>query len=330
MSFSAPSEGLQLRVSLTQACAFRCPYCQPGGPVAAHPRSEMLSVAEIQRVVRHLANPEMFGGVRGVRFTGGEPLQRAECEDAVAAVAEIEGIEDIALTTNAEHLGARAQLLRNAGLTRINIHLDSLKEERFAELSGGKDLYTVLEAIAATKEAGLIPLKVNCVVMKGINDDEIIEFCEFAKRWELTVRFIELMNTGSAQAFFEKHFVAAGEIRERVAARYEIAPTEEPRGAMPAEEFRLVGTGAGVGFIASESEPFCRACNRLRLSADGRISRCLYEAGGIPLRELLRDENVNDEQLRDVLLGAIAGKRSHHPSFGKPGEKPFAMAEIGG
>lgn len=326
MAFEIPAEGLQLRVSLTEACAFRCPYCQPAGPVTGHARSQMLSVPEIQRVVRHLAE----FGLRRVRFTGGEPLQRAECEDAVAAVAEVEGIEDIALTTNGEHLGARAQLLKNAGLSRINVHLDSLNEERFATLSGGKDYWTVVEAIAAAKEAGLSPLKVNCVVMKGINDDEILEFCEFATRWDITVRFIELMNTGSAQEFFKKHFMPAAEIRACVERRYELAPTGEPRGPMPAEEFRLAGTGAGVGFIASESEPFCGACNRLRLSADGRIARCLYEPGGIPLRELLRDESLSEAQLRDVLLGAVAGKRSHHPSFGRPGERPFAMSEIGG
>lgn len=315
-----------LRLSLTEACAFRCPYCLPEGPKLVTPPSQALSIVEIQRIVGLLAKQ----GVNRVRLTGGEPLHRKDVLDVVKTLKGIPGIREVALTTNGELLGPLAGPLKEAGLDRINIHLDSLKEDKFFQIARRSDLGTVLESIAAAIGAGLSPVKINAVIMRGVNDDELPAFCDFAVRWNVTVRFIELMNTGSAQDFFKRHFISAAEMRERIGERYTLEPRFDDRGAAPAEEYNLAELGATVGFIASESEPFCASCNRLRLTADGRLTRCLYEQSGIPLRAHLREYGTSDEELATILAEAIAGKRSHHPEFGKTGEIPFAMAQVGG
>ncbi len=322
----AASRKYYLRVSLTEACAFRCPYCLPDGPSRITPRPELLTPAEIGRAVRVLSSL----GVDRVRLTGGEPLQRRECLEVVEQLSQVKEIRDIALTTNGEHLARLAGKLKKAGLKRVNVHLDSLKPERFLALARNASLEEVLEGIAAAREAELGPIKINAVIMRGVNDDEILDFCEFALRWGVTVRFIELMNTGSAQDFFKRHFMPAAEIRDRVSGRYRLEEPDGPRGSRPAEEFPISGGKAAVGSIASESEPFCAACDRLRLTADGRFARCLYEPGGVSIRALLRDPAASDDQLQEVFATGIAGKRSWHPTFGRTGERPFAMAEIGG
>ncbi len=315
-----------LRVSLTEACAFRCPYCLPEGPKALTPRRDLLSPAEIGRAVRVLSEL----GVTKVRLTGGEPLQRQGCVEIAGEIARIAAIRDLSLTTNGEYLAALAGPLKAAGVRRLNVHLDSLDPARFRAIARRSDLAQVLRGIDAAVEAGFSPVKINTVVMAGINDGEIFDLCRFALERRLTVRFIELMNTGSAPDFFRRHFVSAAEIRRRIAERYRLAPRFQERGSSPAREWLLEGGEAVVGFIASESEPFCDRCNRLRLTADGRFARCLYEAGGIGVRDLLRDPSVSDEELKAVLAAAIGEKRSHHPEFGKTGEQPFSMSQVGG
>lgn len=313
-----------LRISLTDACAFRCPYCLPDGPGALTPRQELLTAPELHRLVSLLTEL----GVDRVRLTGGEPLQRADCLKLVEALRLVPGIREIALTTNGEHLAAKADALAAAGVDRINVHLDSLRPDRFRALARRSTLKDVLAAIERAREAGLNPVRINTVVMAGINDDELEDFCEFALSSGLSVRFIEMMNTGSAQDFFRRHFISAAVLRDRIARRYRLRALDAERGSAPALEYELEGRGR-IGFIASETEPFCARCDRLRLTADGRLSRCLYESGGVPLKGLLRSGAL-DEILRETLARAIGEKRSHHPEFGATGAVPFSMSQIGG
>ncbi|MEW6775078.1 MAG: GTP 3',8-cyclase MoaA [Bdellovibrionota bacterium] len=316
-----------LRLSITDGCAFRCPYCQPGGVAAgAAARGHLLAPSEIERTARALAG---LGATR-VRLTGGEPLSRPECAEIVSKLRSIPEIREIALTTNGERLAQLARPLKDAGLGRINVHVDSLDPGRFSQLSGGFELGKVLSGIDAALEAGLSPLKVNVVLMRGINDGELWDFCRFAKEKGVRVRFIELMNTGPSPEFVRRHFFSAAEARRKIGERHALTPRFEDRGASPAREYLLDGGPATLGFIASETEPFCEACNRIRLTADGKLKVCLYDPAGLDVRGLLRNAVCSDGELEQVLGAAIGAKRSYHPDFGQRGERPFSMARVGG
>lgn len=318
--------GFYLRVSIAEACAYRCPYCQPEVPLGLSRPGERLSPVEFAKAVASLAQL----GVSRVRLTGGEPLSSPDCIEIIERIAQVETIHDLALTTNGERTEKMAPALRAAGLKRVNVHLDSLRPDRYCEITGGRGLPGILRGIEAALVAGLEPLKINVVLMRGVNDDELFDFCKFALKWGVSVRFIELMNTGPAQNYVRKHFFSAADARERIGERYELTPRFETRGASPAREFALDGGAGTVGFIASESEPFCESCNRLRLTAEGRLKVCLYDPDGLDVRALLRTEGLSGSALLDALAHAIGGKRSHHPAFGETGEYPFSMAGVGG
>lgn len=286
----------------------------------------MLTPAEIHRLVGVLA----VAGVRRVRLTGGEPLARRDCGRIIASIRAVPGISDIAITTNGQRLVERAAELGLAGLSRVNIHIDSLRRDRYRALTGHGELPDALRAVEAALRYDLGPVKINTVLMRGINDDEIEDFCRLAINSGATVRFIELMNTGPASAFVAQHFMSADAARAALTRTHHLRPRFADRGACPATEFD-VDDGAGtIGFIASETQPFCGSCNRVRVTSQGLLKTCLYESGGLDLRSLLRDAAVSDDDIRQRITAALAGKRSHHPAFGHTGDEPFAMAQVGG
>ncbi len=314
---------LYLRASITEGCAFRCPYCQPQLRVVEE-RSRQLSAAHYAAVVRALAD----WGLNRVRLTGGEPLSRPDGADIVAAIREEPRIREVALTTNGERLAETAPSLAAAGLARINLHLDTLRPERFRQLGGRGELVQVLEGLEAARACGLGPLKINTVLMRGINDDELLDFCAFAREHGVTVRFIELMDTGPAPQFVREHFFSAAEARHRIETEIPLVPRFATRGAAPAREY-VAGDGeAVVGFIASTSEPFCDACNRLRLTANGQLLGCLYQSHGVDLGVALRE---NDEhRIAEGVAAALDAKRTFHPRVSEASHPAFSMAEVGG
>jgi cyclic pyranopterin phosphate synthase len=317
---------MYLRLSVTDRCGFRCPYCQPDAPDSVTPGASMLSPAEIRRIVSVLADL----GTSHVRLTGGEPLARRDALQIVESVSTVRGIRDVAITTNGQGLAARAQALKDAGLTRVNIHIDTLREDRYRSLTRSGSLSAALRGLEAALAADLRPVKINTVLMKGVNDDELDAFGRMAAEWGVTVRFIELMNTGPASAFVHRHFLSAFDARAQLARAHTLTPRFADRGGSPAREFDLDRGAATIGFIASETEAFCASCNRIRLTCDGQLKTCLYESGGHDLRALVRDSSITDDTLRDRAALALGAKRSHHPAFGQTGAAPFAMAHIGG
>ncbi len=317
---------MYLRLSVTDRCGFRCPYCQPDAPGSVTPGASMLTPAEIHRVVSVLAE----SGTSHVRLTGGEPLARRDALRIVESIASVPGIRDIAITTNGQGLADRALALRNAGLSRVNIHIDSLRADRYQALTRNGNLAAALRGVESALAAGLRPIKINTVLMNGVNDDELEAFLRFAVEWRVTVRFIELMNTGPASAFVGRHFMSAEAARAQLARDHVLVPRFADRGASPAREYDVDHGAATVGFIASETEPFCASCNRIRVTSDGRLKICLYEAGGFDLRAFIRDPSVDDRQLSERIAAVLGGKRSHHPALGQTGAVAFAMAQIGG
>ncbi len=316
---------LSLRLSVTPSCAFHCSYCQPKG-TGERPVSGLLRPEEIGRLVGLLSG----FGVTKVRLTGGEPLSRPDCAEIIGQIRAIPSIRDIALTTNGEFLPGMAADLKRAGLDRINIHLDTLKADRFRVITGRDSLITVLAGIEAAQAAELVPIKVNTVLMADVNDDELDDFCRFGMDRGITVRFIELMNTGPAPGFVRDHFLSAETARRRIARSFDLLPCTAEDVHGPAKEYRIAGSATRIGFIASETEPFCDSCNRIRLTAEGRLRGCLYEPDGIDIRPLLSQAGTGDRTASSELARIIMGKRSYHPSFGEQGPQAFSMSRIGG
>ncbi|HYJ68339.1 MAG TPA: GTP 3',8-cyclase MoaA [Nocardioidaceae bacterium] len=299
-----------LRISVTDRCNFRCTYCMPrdvfGPDYQFLDRSELLSYEEIARLVRVFARL----GVTKVRLTGGEPLLRRQVERLVAMVAEVDGITDLAMTTNGSLLRTKAPALRAAGLSRITVSLDSLDPQRFAEISDTKvPLARVLDGIAAADEAGLGPLKINAVVKRGVNDgDDIVELARFGRDNGYTVRFIEYMDVGTTNGWRMDDVVPAREIVERIGAEWPVEPIDPAYTGEVAERYRYVDGTGEVGAIASVTQPFCQTCTRSRLSAQGELYTCLFASKGHDLRALVRGES-SDDALEEALR-AIWRRRS--------------------
>ncbi|MDP7061761.1 MAG: GTP 3',8-cyclase MoaA [Planctomycetota bacterium] len=274
-----------LRLSVTDRCNFRCTYCMPEQEYRWLPRTDILSLEEMARLVQVFAH----AGVRRVRFTGGEPLLRREIHALIAMVAGIVEIDDIALTTNARLLADQAADLRKAGLQRLNISLDSLKRNRFAKLTQRDALHKVLEGIRVAREVGFTGTKIDTVMMRGKNDDEIIDLLEYAEANELKLRFIEYMDVGGATQWSESQVLDRDGILQRVEDHYGAIEALEPLDpSAPARIYKLKN-GQEFGIIASTSAPFCGECDRSRVAADGTWYSCLYANHGVSLRELLRD-----------------------------------------
>ena len=297
-----------LRISVTDRCNFRCPYCMPkeifGHSYTFLPRAEILSFEEITRVVGAAASL----GVTKVRLTGGEPLLRRELDTLVAMLSEVDGITDLALTTNGALLAGKANGLRAAGLARVTVSLDSLDEAVFAAMNDvGVPLGRVLDGIAAAVDAGIWPVKLNTVVKRGVNDDGLVELAQFAREHGLIARFIEYMDVGTTNGWRLDDVVPAAEIVRRIDAVLPLEPAEANYRGEVARRWRYRDGSGEVGVIASVTQPFCSDCTRARLSTDGKLYTCLFAGAGHDLRALLR-AGASDEELREALAKIWAGR----------------------
>ena len=298
----------------------------PEAGLAWIPKPEILTYEEIARIVRAGADV----GLRSVRLTGGEPLIRRDLERLVAMLADIPGIEDISLSTNGLLLAERAALLRSAGLGRVNISLDTLREDRFEAIARRPGLDRVLNAIETCVEIGLSPIKINCVVMRGQNDDELADFAELTRMRPIFVRFIELMPVEENVALQTDAYVSSDEILARLRQVEELEPVAGPGGNGPARYFAYRGAAGAVGVISPLSHDYCERCNRVRLSADGRLRLCLFGDHHIDLRTPVRT-GATLEEIAGIFSGAMLIKpERHHLEVGKVSSAMRAFSEIGG
>jgi len=292
-----------LRISVTDRCNLRCIYCMPpeGVPLISH--SEILSYEEIQTVVQAAAEL----GINKIRLTGGEPLVRADLPKLIKMISQVEGIEELSLTTNGAFLKKYALELKQAGLSRVNVSLDTLKPDKFRYITRLGELKTVLEGIEAAKEAGFEPVKINTVVMRGINDDEALDFARMTYEDGWHVRFIELMPfKGMAE------FVPSMELRQNISLLGRLEPCASITGNGPAMYYRLAGARGTIGFINPLTEhSFCSRCNRMRLTPDGKLRPCLLREDEIDLKMPLRND-ASMEELKSLILKAVASKPEHH------------------
>lgn len=272
----------KLRISVTDRCNFRCQFCMPITPVWL-PRSQILTYEEIHRVASLFAQM----GVRKIRLSGGEPLMRQDIEKLVEMLAKIPGVESLSMTTNGFLLAEKAAALKTAGLKGVTVSLHSLKPERFNEITGGGVLHKVTDGIRAAKENGFKPLKVNAVIMRGCNDDEIADLASLAREGDVTVRFIEYMPFDGQQLWGMEKVVSGKEIVGKIREQYELDVVPRETGST-AQVYRFRDGPGEIGVITSITEPFCSDCDRIRLSADGKIVPCLFDKTGFDLRPLLR------------------------------------------
>jgi GTP 3',8-cyclase len=319
-----------LRVSLTDRCNLRCTYCMPPEGLDWLPGADVLTDEEILRLI---AIGVQRLGIKTVRLTGGEPLLRKNLELLVADIAALSPTPEIALTTNGIGLAARADKLAAAGLRRINVSLDTLDPETFARLSRRRRLPDVLAGIAAAREAGLAPVKINTVLLRGINDHEAFDLLSWAMAEQVQLRFIEQMPLDPQHGWQRNEMITAADIMQQLSRRVELVEDPEDalvRGSAPAELFRVVGTSYSVGIIAAVTKPFCGACDRVRLTADGQIRNCLFARTESDLRTPLRS-GASDAELAARWVAAVKGKQPGHgindPSFLQP-DRP--MSAIGG
>jgi GTP 3',8-cyclase len=317
-----------LRVSLTDRCNLRCAYCMPPEGLDWLPAPEVLTADEIVRLIR--IGVETLG-IREVRFTGGEPLLRRDLGFIIAATAALSPRPDISLTTNGIGLDRRAAALREAGVDRINVSLDTLRPEVFRKLTRRDRLADVLSGLAAAAAVGFTPVKVNTVLMRGQNDEEAPELLRYCAERGYELRFIEQMPLDAQHGWKRAEMVTADEIFGLLSASFELSEdTERPRGAAPAETYLVNGGPARVGVIASVTRPFCGACDRVRLTADGQIRNCLFARSESDLRAALRS-GASDQEIAAQWCAAVASKLPGHgindPSFLQP-DRP--MSAIGG
>lgn len=292
-----------LRVSVTDRCNLRCIYCMPPSGIPLIARGHILSYEEIRAVVRAAAEV----GITKIRLTGGEPLVRARLPELVSMLSQVPGIEELSLTTNGTLLKRHAMELKQAGLTRVNVSLDTLKAGKFRDITRLGGLSTVLDGIEAARTAGLHPVKVNMVVIRGVNDDEVLDFARMTIDQEWHVRFIERMPFNG-----EVDFAPTAEVQNRIGSLGKLEPRMPPTGNGPAAYYRLPGARGTIGFITPLSEPsFCSRCNRLRLSADGKLRPCLLSDDEIDLRTPLRS-NAPLSELKRLVLEAVASKPERH------------------
>ncbi len=297
-----------MRISVTDRCNLRCIYCMPSEGIDLTEPGKILRYEELLRIARIGAK----NGISRLRITGGEPLVRKGIVGFIHDLSNIEGIQDLSLTTNGVLLGEYAEELKRAGLNRINVSLDSLNRERVKKLTRGDCLDTVLQGLEAAERAGLTPVKVNMVVIKGFNDDEIMDFAEISKTKPYHIRFIEYMPFDTEEGWQKEKCISAKDIQERIVAREKLIPVESRRNASgPARRFRFEGALGEVGFISPVTEHFCGSCNRLRLTADGKLRTCLFSDTEIDIRDALRDGS-NDKVIEDILFHAVKVKPMKH------------------
>jgi cyclic pyranopterin phosphate synthase len=315
-----------LRVSVTDKCNLRCVYCMPEGGLPWLKRDEILSYEEIARVVEAAASV----GVSSIRLTGGEPLLRRHLERLVAMIAAIPGIEDIALSTNGLLLEEQIGALVDAGLRRVNISLDTLRTERFESIARRPGLERVLGAIDAAISRGLSPVKINCVVMRGRNDDEVEGFAELSRRLPVAVRFIEAMPVVEYARAQREEYVSADELLERLRGIGDLQPVDGPSGNGPARYFSFQDALGTIGVITPLSHDYCDRCNRIRLTADGRLRLCLFGDHHIDLRTPLRSQAAREDIVAILQRSMLIKPERHHLRLGEPASRMRALSEIGG
>ena len=315
-----------LRISVTDKCNLRCTYCMPVEGLPWIPKAEILRYEEIVAIVRQMADL----GLRRVRLTGGEPLVRQDLPELVRKLRALDVLEDISLSTNAILLPAMADELREAGVDRLNISLDTLRRERFTRLARRPERFydDTMEGITAAETAGFRPLKINCVVMRGFNDDELTDFAAMTRDRPWHVRFIELMPT-EENLFLSDRFISADELLGRLETSSELVPVEGPLGNGPARYFQYPGAPGTVGVITPLSHNYCDRCNRMRLTADGRLRTCLFGTHEVDLKGPLRATGDVVPAVRE----ALAGKPERHflqlgAASGSGGLA--ALSEVGG
>jgi GTP 3',8-cyclase len=314
-----------LRISVTDRCNLRCVYCMPEEGLSFLPRRELLTFEEIIR----LAGVARGLGITSLRLTGGEPLVRKALPSLVGGLADV-GFEDLAMTTNGTELGPMAKTLAAAGLRRVNVSCDSLRPDRFAEIRRRGDLQVVLRAMDAAESAGLAPLKVNVVLLRGQNDDEILDFASFARRTGRIVRFIEFMPLDAQGNWERDRLVPGREVFERISEVWPLEPISGQPGTAPAERFRFADGDGEIGLISSVTEPFCGTCNRLRLTADGGLRNCLFSDDERTTRDVMRGGGTDDELallFRRAVWAKFPGHGINEPGFLRPSR---SMSMIGG
>ncbi len=310
-----------LRISVTNMCNLRCIYCMPPEGIPLMEHKEILSFEEIATVVRHAVKL----GLINFRLTGGEPLVRRNIDHLVSMLASIEGVKDLAMTTNGIFLKKYAATLKKSGLSRLNISLDTLKEDRFSQITRGGRLADVLGGIEETLRLGFPNTKINVVVMRGINDDELEDFILFTLERDVEVRFIELMSSGMKSMADDNRFIPTAEILKRAERIGEFLPVESKVGSGPAKKFKLKGALGTLGFISPVSKPFCGNCNRLRLTSDGKLRSCLIVGGEVDIKTILRT-NPTDEALTSAFEQSASMKPPVHSGV----THHMAMHTIGG
>jgi GTP 3',8-cyclase len=312
-----------LRLSVTDRCDLRCHYCMPQGFSDFETPEQWLTFDEIERVVA------AFGrlGVHRLRITGGEPLVRKGLPQLTERLSTLPGIDDLSLSSNAVQLAKHATSLYQGGVRRLNISLDTLRPERFTTITQGK-LEKVLDGLMAAKAAGFAPIKINMVVMKGVNDDEVEEMVRFCLEHGFTLRFIETMPMGDTGRNAADHYLPLDEIKQRLAQSFELLPGVMPGGG-PARYMQVAGTDLKIGFITPLSQHFCETCNRVRLTVDGNLLLCLGQEHSLALRPLLR-AGISDEALEQAIVAAIARKPERHEFSEKPEQSVRFMSMTGG
>lgn len=313
-----------LRISVTERCNFRCVYCMPASGVELLPRDELLTFEEIARVARVASTL----GLSKIRLTGGEPTVRKDLPQLVSMLRAIPAIKEIAMTTNAARLGVLAAPLKNAGLDRINISLDTLRRDRMQQISR-RDLFSsVMSGIQAASEN--FPIKFNCVAMRGVNDDEFCDLLQFAHERNAQMRFIEYMPMGEARFDTQNKFISAAKVRELLSARFDLEPEYSRNANDPARIWVCRKTGARAGFITSISEHFCETCNRVRLTAEGGLRPCLHQDAEVDVKRVLR-ASCDDAQIAQAFRDAANLKwAGHHINDFIPLYSAKEMVAIGG
>ena len=314
-----------MRISVTDRCNLRCVYCMPAEPEWL-PRPEILTFEEIERIVRIAVSM----GITEFRITGGEPTARRDLPALVRGICAVEGVEDVAMTTNGVLLKKLARPLRESGLRRLNISLDTLKGEKFVHLARREGFRAVWEGIEEADHAGFRPIKINMVVLRGVNDDEILDFAEMSRTRPWQIRYIEFMPLDGDGVWSRDQVVPAKEILERIHARWPLELTADGPLTDPARVFRFKDGEGDIGIIASVSEPFCFACDRIRVTPDGKLRTCLFSTWETDLKGPLR-AGASDADVVDLIRAAVAKKEAGHgindPGFVKPKR---AMYSIGG
>ncbi len=312
-----------LRLSVTDKCNLRCFYCLPEGFRGFEEPGNWLRFDEIERVIAAFVDL----GVNRVRITGGEPLVRRDLPQLASRLAALPGIEDLSLSTNATLLQRHAGELREAGISRINVSLDSLRPERFEQITGSS-LKPVLDGLVAAKAAGFAPIKINMLALRDINDDEFEAMVAFCLEHDFTLRFIEAMPVGSTGRNASDHYLDLQTVRKRLERSFELLPGVMPGGG-PARYVQVGGTDLRIGFITPISQHFCATCNRVRLAVDGTLYLCLGQDHQYPLRPLLR-RGISDAGLRDAIIEALTLKPERHEFQEKPGQVVRFMSQTGG